>query len=207
MTVPFNPKLPSPDLEEGGCPGQRAAAKAATSRPARQPAVVALPGEIDLTNASEVHDALTRARESGTAVVIADATWTTFCDCAGVRALIRAHRQATAAGTGLRVASATSPGVRRILELTGACQILDTYPTLTAALAGPGSRQPGARASGGTGQSVLVDAPRRPLKTVTSENPVRRSHASSLRASGTRYGAGGSRAERVTVTRTPASAR
>ena len=151
MTAPFNPKLPSPDLAEGGCPGQPAAAQAATSQPARQPAVIALPGEIDLTNASEVHGALTRAREGGTAVVVADATGTTFCDCAGVRALIRAHRQATAAGTGLRVASATSPAVRRILELTGACQILDTYPTLAAALAGPGSRQPGARASGGAG--------------------------------------------------------
>ena len=65
--------------------------------------------------------------------VVADATETTFCDCAGVRALIRAHRQATAAGAELRVASATSPAVRRILELTGADQVLDTYPTLTAA--------------------------------------------------------------------------
>ncbi len=137
MTMPFNRKFPPPDLERGTCPDQSAAAKAATSPHARRPAVVTLPGEVDLTNASEVHDALTRARESGTAVVVADATETTFCDCAGVRALIRAHRQATAAGTDLRVALTTSPAVRRILELTGADQVLDTYPTLTAALDGP----------------------------------------------------------------------
>jgi anti-anti-sigma factor len=99
--------------------------------------VVTLPGEIDLTNAGEVHGALTRARESGTAVVVADAAGTTSCDCAGVRALTRAHRRAAAAGTGLRVAAAASPAVRRILELAGAGQVLDTYPTLTAALGGP----------------------------------------------------------------------
>jgi anti-anti-sigma factor len=136
MTMPFTRKFPSPDPERGTCPDQ-SAAKAATSPHAQQPAAVTLPSEIDLTNASEVHDALTRARESGTAVVVADATETTFCDCAGVRALIRAHRRATAAGTDLRVAAATSPAVRRILELTGADQVLDTYPTLSAALDGP----------------------------------------------------------------------
>jgi anti-sigma B factor antagonist len=137
MTMPSNRRFPAPDLERGTCPVQSATAKAATSPHARQPAVVALPSEIDLTNADKVHDALTRARESGTAVIVADATETTFCDCAGVRALIRAHRQATAAGTDLRVASTASPAVRRILELTGADQVLDTYPTLTAALDGP----------------------------------------------------------------------
>jgi anti-anti-sigma factor len=140
----FNQKFSPPSLERGACPGRPAAAKAATSPHARQPAAVTLPSEIDLTNASQLRDALARARESGTAVVIADAAETTFCDCAGVRALVRAHRQAAAAGTGLRVASVTSPTVRRILELTGADQVLDTYPTLTAALDGP-ARAPGAQ--------------------------------------------------------------
>ena len=118
-------------------PAQPAAAAVASSHE-QHPVVVALPSEMDLTNASEVQDALARALESGTAVVVADAAETTFCDCAGVRALIHAHRRATAAGTELRVASATSPEVRRILGLTGAGQVLDTYPTLTAARDGPG---------------------------------------------------------------------
>ena len=136
MTMPFDQEFSSPGPERGTCPDQRAAVKAETSPHAWQPIAVTLPSEIDLTNASEVHDALVRALESGTAVVIADATETTFCDCAGVRALIRAHRQATAAGADLRMASA-GPAVRRILELTGADQVLDTYPTLTAARVGP----------------------------------------------------------------------
>ncbi len=132
MTMPFNQEFPCPDPERGACPIQPAAAAVPSSH-ARHSVVVTLPGEIDLTNASEVQDALAGALESGTAVVIADAAETTFCDCAGVRALISAHRRATAAGTELRVASPTSPEVRRILGLTGAGQVLDTYPTLTAA--------------------------------------------------------------------------
>jgi anti-sigma B factor antagonist len=132
MTMPFNQEFPSPDPERGACPVQPAAATAASSHP-RHPVVVTLPREIDLTNASEAQDALGRALEGGTPVVIADAGETTFCDCAGVRALIRAHRRAIAAGAELRVASPTSAKVRRILELTGAAQVLDTYPTLTAA--------------------------------------------------------------------------
>lgn len=143
MTMPFNQQSSLQTRRGRACPDQSAAAEAATSPHARQPVVVTLPGEIDLTNAGQVHDALTRAGESGAAVVVADATETTFCDCAGVRALIRAHRQATAAGTDLRVAAAASPTVRRILELTGADQVLDTYPTLTAALDGP-PQAPGA---------------------------------------------------------------
>ena len=143
MTMLFNQKFPPPGPERRACPDQPAAAEAATSPSARQPVVVRLPSEIDLANASLVHDALTLAGGNGTAVVVADATETTFCDCAGVRALVRAHRQATAAGTGLRVAAAASPAVRRIFELTDADQVLDTYPTLTAALDGP-PRVPGA---------------------------------------------------------------
>jgi anti-anti-sigma factor len=106
--------------------------QAVTSPQALRLVTVALPGEIDFINASEVRDALALALDSGGAVVIADAAETTFCDCAGVRALIHAHRRAAASARCLRVA-ASSRGVRRVLELTGADQILDIYPTLAAA--------------------------------------------------------------------------
>lgn len=135
MTMPFDQKFPSPGPERGVCPDQPAAVPTETSPHARQPVVVTLPGEIDVTNVGEVRNALARALETGTAVVIADAAGTTFCDCAGVGALVHAHRQAAAAGTGLRVAAATSRKVRRVLELTGADQVLDIYLTLAAARA------------------------------------------------------------------------
>ncbi len=117
----------------------------------RQPVLmVTLPDEIDITNAAKVRDTLTRALDGAVTVLVADAAGTAFCDCAGARALIHAHRLAADAGTQLRVAA--SPPVRRILELTGAADIIDTYSTLTAAITGdqtatsaapPPARRPG----------------------------------------------------------------
>jgi anti-anti-sigma factor len=96
--------------------------------------VVTLPGEIDITNESHVRDALAGALRSGAAVLVADATATAFCDCAGVNALTSAHRQASAAGARLRLAA--SPAVVRVLQLTGAYQLLDIYLAMPAALEG-----------------------------------------------------------------------
>ena len=135
-------------------PDQSAAAKPAAPPYARQPVVVTLPDEIDLANAGQVYSALIRALETGTGVVVADATETTFCDCAGVRTLARAHYQAAARGIDLRVASATSRKVRRILELTGAGQVLDTYPTLAAALNGPSRAGTHSRAAGASASAA-----------------------------------------------------
>ena len=111
----------------------------ATSVAGPQTVVVVLPGEVDVTNDGQVQDTLTRALGNGTAVLVADGSGTSFCGSSGVAALLAAHRRAGVAGTQLRVS--TSPALRRILELTGADHLLDTYPTLAAALAG-GTRPP-----------------------------------------------------------------
>jgi anti-anti-sigma factor len=92
-----------------------------------------LPSEIDVRNDGQVQATLARGLGDGTAVLVADATGTTFCGCSGAHALVRTHHQATAAGAQLRVAA--SPAVLRMLELTGADQVLDTYPSLDTALA------------------------------------------------------------------------
>jgi anti-sigma B factor antagonist len=94
--------------------------------------VVTLPGEIDTSNDGQVQDTLTRALD-GTAVLVADAGRTTYCGCSGVTALILTHHRAAAAGAQLRVVVG-SPPMRRILQLTAADQVLNTYPTLAAAL-------------------------------------------------------------------------
>ena len=96
--------------------------------------MVALPAEVDVTNDGQVQDTLVRALGDGTVVLVADGRGTSFCGSSGVAALLAAHRRAAVAGTQLRVA--TGPALRRILELTGADHMLDTYPTLDAALAG-----------------------------------------------------------------------
>jgi len=98
-----------------------------------QTVVVALPAEIDMTNDGQVQHTLTGALGDGTAVLVADGSGTSLCASSGVAALLAAHRRAAAAGTQLRIAS--SPALRRVLELTGADHLLDTYPTLAAALA------------------------------------------------------------------------
>jgi anti-sigma B factor antagonist len=103
-----------------------------STEPGFQTAVVTLPAEIDVSNGEHSYDALAGALRSGAAVVVADASGTTFCGCAGVTALIRAHHRAAAAQAQLRVAA--SPAVRRILELTRADRVLSTYPTVAAAL-------------------------------------------------------------------------
>ena len=106
----------------------------ATAVSGPQVLVVALPGEIDFNNDGQVQDALTRALDNGTMVVVANGSGTSFCASSGVTALLAAHRHAAAAGRQLRVAA--SPAMQRVLELIGADHVLDTYPTLTAALAG-----------------------------------------------------------------------
>jgi anti-anti-sigma factor len=97
-----------------------------------QRAVIAMPAEIDVTNADQARQALLSAASLGAAVLVIDMSGTTFCDSAGVGALIAAHHQATPAGTQLRL---VAPGVLRILTVAGADQLLPLYPNLQAALA------------------------------------------------------------------------
>jgi anti-sigma B factor antagonist len=98
-------------------------------------AVITLPEEIDMSNVSQVHGTLVRALDDGTAVLIADAARTMFCDSATITMLLRAHNRAAATGAELRIAA--SPPIRRVLELTGADRILHVYRTVAAAVAAP----------------------------------------------------------------------
>ena len=100
-------------------------------------AVVALPAEIDAANAERIRQGLLSAVSLGTAVVVIDMSGTTFCDSAGVHAVIAAYQQATANGTELRVVATV---VLRILTIVGADQLFPIYPTLESALAGPPPR-------------------------------------------------------------------
>jgi anti-sigma B factor antagonist len=93
--------------------------------------VVALPEEVDLRNAADVAEELTRA-VSRSSIVIIDMTATMFCDCAGARAILRAHKRATDSGAELRLA-VTATLVRRIFGLMGVDRLLYIYPSVEAA--------------------------------------------------------------------------
>jgi anti-sigma B factor antagonist len=119
-------------------------------------AVVALPAEIDAVNADTIGQVLLSAVSLGAAVVVADMSGTTFCDSAGVHAIIAAHRQAAVNGAQLRLAATA---VMRILTVVGVDQLVPIYPTLEEALAGapvqagvldPAEKSGGTPASGDT---------------------------------------------------------
>jgi anti-sigma B factor antagonist len=108
--------------------------------PTRLPAVViALPAEIDMANADRVGQQLGAAFAPGVKTVIADMTATRFCDSSGISVLARAHKQAVANGTQLRLV-VLSTVVLRALRLVQMDYLLPIYPTLSQALAaGPAS--------------------------------------------------------------------
>jgi anti-anti-sigma factor len=99
--------------------------------------VVALPAEIDMANADRVSQQLGSAFTPGVKTVIADMTATTFCDSSGISMLVRAHKQAAANNTELRLV-VPSTVVLRALRLVQMDDLLPIYPSLSQALtAGP----------------------------------------------------------------------
>jgi anti-sigma B factor antagonist len=79
--------------------------------------VVTMPGEMTYDNAADVHAQLIAAMAPRITTVIADLSCTTFCDTAGLREMITAHRLADVNGIDLRL---VVPGpLRRIFTVTG----------------------------------------------------------------------------------------
>jgi anti-sigma B factor antagonist len=101
-------------------------------------AVVRMPAEIDVTNADEIREVLRAAASHGSSALIIDMSATTFCDSAGVQAIIDVYNQVDArnqrSGTHTQV-RLVATAVRRILTLVGIDQLIPVYPTVKAALA------------------------------------------------------------------------
>ena len=109
-------------------------------------AVVTASGEVDLTNADGLREALLSALDRGARGLVVDMTQTTFLDSAGVTALVRASRRASAGNATLRLA-VTAPAVLRVLNLVGIDQVISVYPGVSEAVASlPDQTGPGLRA-------------------------------------------------------------
>lgn len=93
------------------------------------PVIVALPAEIDIANCDSVGATLAASIDNA-AVVIADMTATSFCDSAGMQALLAGHQRAVAAGCELRVAVRPRGGVSRVLAIVGLDRILNLYASV-----------------------------------------------------------------------------
>lgn len=95
-------------------------------------AVVRMPAEIDLSNAHRARAALLAAAGLRPAVLIIDMSETTFCDSAGVQAIVIGYRQAAGTGTQFRLVTTK---VERILHLAGIGELIPIDRSLDAALA------------------------------------------------------------------------
>lgn len=133
MTTAPRQDRPVPDPQAQ--PGTSRFAAPAPAPPPSLPAVIAMPAEIDVANHRQIQDILLQALDDGALVLVADASGTTFCDCAGARTLMEIHHRAVTAGAELRLVTAGSE-MQRILAMTRADHLLDSYPTLAAALDG-----------------------------------------------------------------------
>jgi anti-sigma B factor antagonist len=81
-------------------------------------AVVPMPAEIDVANASRLAAELDAAIKPGVKTLVIDMTLTTFCDSLGVKVIARTRGRAVAEGVDLWLVTA-SPQVLRILAVTG----------------------------------------------------------------------------------------
>lgn len=97
-------------------------------------AVVTATGEVDLTNAERLRDALLAALNDGALGLVVDLTATTFLDSAGVSVLVRASRRATATAATVRLA-VTATAVLRVLNLVGIDRLLEVHPSVADAVA------------------------------------------------------------------------
>jgi anti-anti-sigma factor len=102
-------------------------------------AVVTMPAEMDITNATGISDQLAAVTGQSPEVITADMTATVFCDTSGVHALTRAHELAAASGSELRLALGGSPAAR-IVQLLGLDQIVPVYHDVEESLATPRNR-------------------------------------------------------------------
>ena len=95
--------------------------------------VVAAPEEIDITNVPALQAALLQAAAAGPPALVVDMTRTRFCDSAGLRVLVDAHKQALAAGRALLLA-VPAAAVLRVLEITGIDQAIPHFASLDEAV-------------------------------------------------------------------------
>jgi phosphoserine phosphatase RsbU/P len=108
-----------------------------TAETGAQPdAVVVRPdGVIGLAGAAHLERALTGYIERGQPRIVLDASGVSLVDSAGLTALLRVHRTATAHGGWLRLVS-PRPRVRRIVQTANLTSLISVHPSAEDALAG-----------------------------------------------------------------------
>jgi anti-sigma B factor antagonist len=101
--------------------------------------VVALRGELDVSDAARVEAAMAAVVVPGQSLII-DMSALDFMDCASLAALLRVQGLARSFG-GDVVLAAPPPRARRLLVLSGQDQVFWVHPSVEAAVASIGSRR------------------------------------------------------------------
>jgi anti-sigma B factor antagonist len=96
--------------------------------------LVELVGEADLTS-RQLKDVLDAEVAAGPALLVVDMSRLTFMDAGALQVILAAWRRLREAGGVMVLASPSGP-VRRILELTGADELVGVYGTVQEAAAG-----------------------------------------------------------------------
>ncbi|WP_371483697.1 STAS domain-containing protein [Kitasatospora sp. NBC_00315] len=86
-------------------------------------------GEIDMDTAHQITSAVEDGLLARPRILILDLRAVTFCDCAGLRSLLRARQRVTNAGATFHLGPASAT-VRRILDITGAAAALELQPDI-----------------------------------------------------------------------------
>lgn len=94
--------------------------------------VVEVSGELDLLTAGPFNEHLLRLWRPGDELIL-DLAQTSFVDCSGLRALIRAHERVRQDGRVLRLA-ALQPLPAKVIRLAGLETVLAVYPSLEHAI-------------------------------------------------------------------------
>jgi len=111
-----------------GDPGKHVEGIGPVEPVSRTTATVALPPEIDITNAEQLCAGLCAYAVPGTGELVADMTATRFCDSAGLRMLLVVRDRLAATETEFTVVIPPDSPVMRALTLIGFDQILHVAP-------------------------------------------------------------------------------
>jgi anti-sigma B factor antagonist len=97
--------------------------------------VVTAPAEIDATTVGQLRAILLEWHGRGHTTVVVDMTGTLFCDSAGLRELVWAHKRGVAESGGLRLVIPAGGAVLRVLTVTGLDHLIPHFAALEQALA------------------------------------------------------------------------
>jgi anti-anti-sigma factor len=97
--------------------------------------VLAIAGELDISNIAHVKAALDRALAAAGPTVCLDLREVEYADSTFMREIARAHSSAAAAGKTLTLVVAPLGSVHRILEVTGLLSMLGDHESVEAAFA------------------------------------------------------------------------